>query len=163
MHRTLIALLIVAGLGLAAGAALADPELAPTPAWVTDAGTAEVAAADVAATEAPPTNAELVAGAAEVRDSYAAWRGSSGAARTAALLGLLASVTWLLIGLVRRLIPVVSGRAKAWLPRVAWALGLVASVLTALAGGQPLLVALAGVGPPLAVALHEAVKPQRDG
>lgn len=109
----------------------------------------------------PPTgsNEELQATVVRLESEVARYRAAeTPAAKRAGIFGLLAAGTWLLLTILKRSTGM-SARAKRWLPRVAAGGGVAVGLLTYLATGSPLIVALLyGAGPPLATALQELWK-----
>ena len=109
------------------------------------------------AVPAPERGTDLAVELAAARKALDEHRGATGPKKRLLLFGLLAAITWFLNGLIRR---VNNSWPKTWLPKIAAGLGAIAGGTTYLAGGASWPEALLyGFGPPLAVFLHEVLKP----
>ena len=139
-------------------AAATAPTLPPLPGDAAPAATAE------------PTPAELEAQNAELKESLsklkAAWddlRNGAGAGKLLLWMLLVAAACNVLLNLLKVISPYIGDRAKIvkW---IALGLGVVAGFTAAYAGGQTLLTSLVvfGLGPVLAIAVHELGSPILD-
>lgn len=148
---TLLAGLLAGYLLFRAGEAAAQPFDA-APAIV------EAAPAAVPMPLAPePTIAERLT---EVIKAFEAYRGATEAtAKRLLLFGAFAVGGKLVIEVLLLLVPALGTRGKKWIPIVALGLGVAVGLLSSLAVGTTLLLAvLYGAGPPLGVFVNELIK-----
>src|SRR3990167_7501450 len=132
-------------------AAATAPTLPPLPGDAAPAATAE------------PTPAELEAQNSELKAAWDDLRNGAGAGKLLLWMLLVAAACNVLLNLLKVISPYIGDRAKIvkW---IALGLGVVAGFTAAYAGGQTLLTSLVvfGLGPVLAIAVHELGSPILD-
>ena len=160
MTRLLVALAL---LGALSSPVSAEPDATAADAGALAAAPEEGSASPSAAvTPEAPSVAELLEQAAELKAEVDAYRAEEEAGpRRLALFGAIAAAFLLVVSMLRKF-GTLTDRGKRWIPLAAAVLGVGLAVTQALAGGSSWSdAALVGMGPPLAVLLHQ-IRRQRE-
>lgn len=155
-----LVLALAISLGATTGVALAN-----------DAAPAELAldaapSADPAPTPAPPPSPippdtqSLEERLLAAQRALEAYRNADGPGRVAAIFGIIAALSWFLMGALKK--TTVGGKWKKYIPKVLLGLGVVVGFSFYMASGAGVVASfIYGAGPPFATFIHELLFPSK--